>query len=166
MSIVGEVRRAAAVVAPDIPLVDPGTFEQYVETEIAPTRFTMTLASAFALLALVMAAVGLYAVISYSVTQRWSELGVRVALGADNGDIVRLVLRHGATMAGGGILLGLGASLGVTRAIRSLLVGIPPYDLVTFAGVSILLAAVTALASYLPARRATRLDPVAVLRKQ
>ncbi len=163
-----ELRQIAASLDPNMPLFDARTLGEYVRDEIAPTRFTMTLASAFAVVALVMAAVGLYGVISYSVTQRASELGVRVALGAHDGAILRLVLRQGATMAGLGIAIGLIASFGLTRIIRSLLVGggVAPTDAPTLVGVSLLLAGVTMVASYFPARRAARLDPVVALRKE
>ena len=166
VGVLPELRRVAAAVDPQIPLFDPRTFLEYLENEIAPTRFTMTLASAFAVVALVMAAVGLYGVISYSVSQRAAELGVRVALGAHDGAILRLVLRDGAVMAGVGIAVGLVGSVVVTRTIRSLLVGVGPTDLPTFAVVSLVLGAVTLVASYIPARRAARLDPLVALRRE
>ncbi len=166
MAALPGLRQTAASLDPNVPLFDARTLGEYVGDEIAPTRFTMTLASAFAVVALVMAAVGLYGVISYSVTQRASELGVRVALGAHDGAILRLVLRQGAAMAGLGIAIGLIASFGLTRTIRSLLVGVAPLDAPTLVGVSLLLAAVTMVASYFPARRAARLDPVVALRKE
>ena len=166
MTALPEVRRIAASLDPDLPLFDARALGEYVRDEIAPTRFTMTLATAFAAVALAMAAVGLYGVISYSVTQRSSELGVRVALGAHDGAILRLVLRQGATMAGLGIAIGLIASFGLTRTIRSLLVGVAPTDALTLVGVSLLLAGVTLVASYVPARRAARLDPVVALRME
>ncbi|MCZ6916716.1 MAG: ABC transporter permease, partial [Gemmatimonadetes bacterium] len=163
---VGGLRRMATVLDPDIPLFDARTLEGYIGDEIAPTRFTMTLASAFALVALALASVGLYAVISYSVAQRTAELGLRIALGAHHTSILRLVLRHGVTVAAAGIGIGLVASIAVTRAIRSLLVGVTPNDPVTFVGVSLLLAAVALLASYVPARRAARVDPLLALRSE
>ena len=162
----GGLRQIAASLDPDIPLFDVRTFEEYLGDRIAPTRFTMTLASVFAFVALGLAAVGLYGVISYSVAQRTTELGVRMALGAQHGSILRLVLRNGATMAIGGIAIGLMASLALTRAIGSLLVGVTPTDPVTFLGVSLLLAAVALIASYIPARRAARVDPMLALRAE
>ena len=162
----GGLRRIATSLDPEIPLFDVRTFEEYLGDRIAPTRFTMTLASAFAFVALGLAAVGLYGVISYSVAQRTAELGVRMALGAQQGSILRLVLRNGATMAIGGIAIGLMASLALTRAIGSLLVGVTPTDPVTFLGVSLLLAAVALIASYIPARRAARVDPMLALRAE
>jgi putative ABC transport system permease protein len=161
----GGLRQIASTLDPNIPLYDVRTFDEYLGNEIAPTRFTMTLASAFAFVALVLASVGLYGVISYSVAQRASELGVRMALGAQHGTILRLVLRHGVFLAATGIGIGLFASLMLTRVLRSLLFGVTPTDPLTFVGVSLLLTAVALLASYAPARRAARLDPVTALRQ-
>ena len=126
----------------------------------------MTLASVFALVALVLAAVGLYSVVSYSVSQRAGELGVRMALGAHAGSILRLVLGQGAIMAGTGIVLGIASSIMITRAIRSMLFGVTPTDPLTLVGVSLLLTLVALVASYLPARRAARVDPIRVLRSE
>ena len=162
----GGLRQIATSLDPNIPLFDARTFEGYLGDVMAPTRFTMTLASAFALVALVLASVGLYAVISYSVAQRTAELGLRMALGAHHASILRLVLRHGVTVAASGIGIGLVASIALTRAIRSLLVGVTPTDPTTFVGVSLLLAAVALVASYVPARRAARVDPLMALRSE
>jgi predicted permease len=161
-----ELRRMGASLDPEIALFDFRTFDAYLGLQIAPTRFTMTLASAFAAVALVLASVGLYGVISYAVAQRAAEIGVRMALGAHDTAILRLVLGNGAVMVASGIGLGLLISLALTRAIGSLLYGVTPTDPLTFLGVSLLLAAVALLASYVPARRAARLDPMAVLRRE
>jgi putative ABC transport system permease protein len=160
------LRQMAATIDPDTPLFDLRSFEEYVGDEIAPTRFTMTLASTFAVVALILAVVGLYGVVSYSVTQRAAELGVRLALGAHGGAILRLVLRHALAVAGAGISIGLGLSFMVTRTLRSMLVGVTPTDPMVFVGVSGMLALVALAASYVPARRAARLDPVRVLQSQ
>jgi predicted permease len=161
-----ELRQIGASLDPGIPLFNFRTFDEYLGVHIAPTRFTMTLASVFAVVALVLSSVGLYGVISYSVAQRASEIGVRMALGAHDTTILRLVLGNGAVMVASGIGLGLVASLALTRAIRSLLYGVTPTDPVTFVGVSLLLAAVALVATYVPARRAARVDPMAVLRRE
>ncbi len=166
LNALGGLRRVATSLDPEIPLFDARTFEEYIGDKIAPTRFTMTLASVFAFVALVLASVGLYAVISYSVAQRTAELGVRIALGAHHGSILRLGLRHGVTVAAIGIGIGLVASIAVTRAIQSLLVGVTPTDPTTFVGVSLLLAAVALVASYVPARRAAQVDPLLALRSE
>jgi putative ABC transport system permease protein len=119
---------------------------------------------AFAAIALVLAAVGVYGVISYAVSQRTQEIGVRVALGAQRGDVLKLIVGHGARLGALGIVIGLVGALGVTRFLRTLLFGVSPFDLVSFVGVSVLLAAIALLASYVPARRAARVDPVEALR--
>ncbi len=120
--------------------------------------------TAFATIALVLAAVGVYGVISYAVSQRTQEIGVRVALGAQRGDVMRLILGNGALLGGTGVLIGLGVALGVTRFMRTMLFGVSPFDPVSFVLVSAVLTAVALLASWLPARRASRVDPVEALR--
>ncbi|HEY9226588.1 MAG TPA: FtsX-like permease family protein, partial [Gemmatimonadaceae bacterium] len=118
----------------------------------------------FAAIALVLAAVGVYGVISYAVAQRTQEIGVRVALGAQRGDVLRLVVGHGALLGGIGIAIGLIGALGVTRFLRTLLFGVSPFDPASFVGVAAVLAAIALVASYVPARRAARVDPVEALR--
>ena len=119
---------------------------------------------AFAMIALVLAAVGVYGVISYAVSQRTQEIGVRVALGAQRGDVLRLIVGHGALLGGIGIALGLAGALGVTRFLRTMLFGVSPFDPVSFIGVSAVLTTIALLASYIPARRAAKVDPVEALR--
>src|SRR5262249_46987318 len=118
----------------------------------------------FAAIALVLAAVGVYGVISYAVSQRTQEIGVRVALGAQRRDVFRLIVGHGALLGGIGIAIGLGGALGVTGFLRSLLFGVSPFDPLSFVAVSALLCSISLVASYLPARRAARVDPVEALR--
>jgi putative ABC transport system permease protein len=165
-AFVPELRRITGALDRDIPVFDERTLASYLGDQIAPTRFTMTLASTFGIVALLMAAVGLYGVVSYTVAQRTAEFGVRMALGAGEGTIVRLVLTHGATMALVGIGLGLLAALGVTRTIRSLLVEVPANDPLTFTVMAGVLAGAALLAAYVPARRAARLDPAVTLRNE
>jgi len=119
---------------------------------------------AFAAIALVLAAVGVYGVISYAVSQRTQEIGVRVALGAQRRDVLRLIVGHGALLGTSGIAIGLAGALGVTRFLRTMLFGVSPFDPASFVGVSLLLSGIVLLASYIPARRATRVDPVEALR--
>jgi putative ABC transport system permease protein len=119
---------------------------------------------AFAAIALVLAAVGVYGVISYAVSQRTQEIGVRVALGAQKGDVLKLIVGHGALLGGVGIAIGLVGALSVTRLLRTMLFGVSPFDPVSFVGVSLLLTTIALVASYVPARRAARVDPVEALR--
>lgn len=121
---------------------------------------------AFAMIAMLLAAIGVYGVISYGVSQRTQEIGVRVALGAQRSDVLKLVLRNGAVLGGVGVLIGLAGALGVTRFLRSMLVGVSPFDLMSFAGVAVMLTGVALLASYIPARRAARIDPVDAMRAE
>ena len=118
----------------------------------------------FAAIAVVLAAIGVYGVISYAVSQRTQEIGVRVALGAQRGDVLRLIVGHGALLGGLGVAIGLIGGLGVTRFLRTLLYGVSPFDPVSFIGVAALLTAIALLASYIPARRAAKVDPVEALR--
>jgi putative ABC transport system permease protein len=119
---------------------------------------------AFAMIALVLAALGVYGVISYSVSQRTQEIGVRVALGAQRADVLRLIVGHGAMLGGLGIAIGLAGALVVTRFLRTMLFGVSPFDPASFVGVSLVLTAIALLASYIPARRAAKVDPVEALR--
>jgi putative ABC transport system permease protein len=118
----------------------------------------------FAAIAVVLAAVGVYGVISYAVSQRTQEIGVRVALGAQRGDVVRLVVGHGALLGGIGVAIGLVGGLGLTRFLRTLLYGVSPFDPLSFVGVALLLTMIALVASYIPARRAAKVDPVEALR--
>ena len=115
-------------------------------------------------MALALGLIGIYGVISYTVAQRQREIGIRLALGAQRGDVLQMVLKHGATMALVGVAIGIGASFAMTRLMASLLFGVSAHDPVTFAAVAILLILVALLACYIPARRATRVDPMVALR--
>ena len=138
--------------------------QQLVSTAVEDPRFNLFVTGIFAAIALLLASVGLYAVVSYSVVQRTREIGIRQALGAERRDILRLVLGQGLRLAAIGLALGLLVSLGLTRYISSLLFGVSPTDGLTLAGVSLVLLGVAAVASYLPARRATKIDPITALR--
>ena len=160
------VRSQIASIDKDQPPHDLMTFEQRLAEYLQPQRVTMLLLGAFAALALVLASVGIYGVISYSVTQRTHEIGVRGALGALESDIMRSVLGQGIALIIAGILVGLAETLRLTRFIRSLLYGVEETDPVTFAGISLLLLLVAVAVCYLPARRATRVDPMVALRHE
>ena len=140
------------------------TMDSLVSDSIASRRFSMILLVVFAMLALVLASVGIYGVISYVVGQRSHEIGVRIALGAQRRDILRLILGRGGKLAGLGVAVGLAAALALTRLMASLLYGVKATDPVTFAGVAALLTLVALAACYIPARRATKIDPMAALR--
>ena len=124
----------------------------------------MFLLGAFAVLAMVLAAIGIYGVISYSVARRSHEIGIRMALGAHPSDIITLILRQGLLLLGMGVAIGVGGALVLTRFLSSFLYGIRPADPVTFVGVVIILTGIGLLASYIPARRAVMVDPVSTLR--
>ena len=138
--------------------------DQAVSDASGPARLISTITGAFAVIALLLAAIGLYGVTAYIVTERTHEIGIRMALGAARGDIVRMILGAALRMAMLGIGMGLVISFAMTRLLGRLLFGVKPRDPITFIGVAVLLALVALLASYAPARRAMRVDPVVALR--
>ena len=144
--------------------MDIKTVEQFISESSFRRRFDTVLLGIFAALALLMSGVGIFGVISYSISQRKHEIGVRMALGAKPRDVLRLVVRQGMILTLIGVLAGLATAVAVTRVLSSLLYGVRPTDPLTYAGVSLLLASVAFLASYVPARRATKVDPFVALR--
>ncbi len=162
----GVVRAAVHSVDPDLPLAGVTTMGDLIDQSTGARRFAMLLLGGFAVLAMVLASVGLYGVMSYTVTQRAREFGLRVALGAKSGEVVALVLRQGARLALTGVAIGLVVAFAVTRALKTMLFDLSATDPVTFVTISLLLVAVALLASYLPARRATRVDPMVALRAE
>ncbi len=164
LSIVPAVRSRVAEAGSDQPVYDVNTMLQIVTDSIADRRFSMLLLGVFASLALLLASVGIYGVISYTASQRTHEIGIRMALGAGRTDVLKLIVGQGLTLVLTGIGLGLAAAFGLTRLMAGMLYGVHPTDLVTFGVVSLLLAGVALLASYIPARRATKVDPMVALR--
>jgi predicted permease len=163
-SLFQELRQAVWSVNPNLPLANVRTLEEILEESMARTSFTLIMLGIASGVALLLGAVGIYGVISYVVSQRTQEIGVRIALGAKKADVIRLVLRHGLLLTGAGLLLGLGVSVGLTRLMAALLFGVSPADPATYGAVSASLAGIALLASYLPARRAASLDPTEALR--
>jgi putative ABC transport system permease protein len=158
--------REAATVDPAIRVRDVTTADQTLAKELAGPRFNMSLLLVFAGLALMLATIGLYGVIAYSVSQRTRELGIRLALGAGRTAVLRLVISQGARLTLTGVVVGLAAASGLTRLIQGMLYGVGPLDPMTFVVVGVVLGVVALLASYFPARRATRVDPVIALRAE
>ena len=165
-SVMGSLRAALARVDPLQSAADTKTLDQYIARSIATPRFTTVLVGAFATLALLLAAFGLFSVTAYSVAQRRRELGIRVALGAQPADIRSLVLGQAVRLGIVGLAIGLAGALTATRVIGSLLFGVSAHDPATLAGVSVTLLAVMLAAAYLPARRAMRVDPIVSLRTE
>ena len=163
-SVVSAVRQAVWSVDKDQPVSNVQTMDQVVAASISKERFQSLLLGLFAGLALLLACVGLYGVISYSVAQRTHEIGVRVALGAKPVDVLRLVIRQGMGLTIVGLILGVAVGSAVTRVLSDMLYGVSTRDPLTFVGAPLLLLLVAFLACYIPARRATRIDPLAALR--
>jgi predicted permease len=164
-AFLNEMRRAVWSVAPSL-AVAPRTMRDLYERSLERTSFTLVMLGIAASMALFLGVVGIYGVISYTVSQRKREIGIRAALGAQHADLKRMFLRHGLVLAGVGVATGLVAAAGVTRLMSTLLYGVAPLDPVTFVAVPIILIATTMLASYLPARRVASVDPVEALRSE
>ena len=160
------LRAAMREVAGDLPVFNFRTMDDRFTSSISTERLTVLLLVIFAALALVLATVGLYGVLSYTVGQRTREIGIRMALGSTPHSVVDLVVRHGLKLAGLGLLFGLGVALGLVRFLQSSLYGVSPFDPVSFAAVALVLAAIGVLACWLPARRAMRINPVEALRAE
>jgi putative ABC transport system permease protein len=166
VGIVDGIRSAVRAVDPTVPVFDASTLDDQLADSRAPRRVAALLTGSFAALALLLAAVGIYGVVSYSVTRRTSEIGIRLALGADPSHILRLVVGRGLALAGGGIVLGLVVALALSRLVSALLFQVSPMDPPTFSLTPVLLAATALVACYLPARRAMGVDPSVALREE
>lgn len=165
-SLLASIRETVYGIDPDIPVATLATLESYVSSAMAPTRFMLALIGVFAGVALTLAALGLYGVVAYSMRQRTREFGVRTALGASGPDLLRLVFKQGLAVSLTGIAIGVAGALVLTRIIESQLVGVGSTDIITYVSVSGALFTVALLATYLPARRVTLLDPVDALREE
>jgi predicted permease len=159
-----EVRRAVWSVNADLPLASARTMQEVYGKSLARTSFTLVLLGIAGAMALTLGIIGIYGVISYTVSQRQREIGIRLALGAQGGDVLHMVLRQGAELALVGVAIGICAAFGLTRLMSNLLFGVSAYDPVTFAAVAVLLILVALLACYIPARRATLVSPSVALR--
>ncbi|MFZ0819935.1 MAG: ABC transporter permease [Candidatus Acidiferrales bacterium] len=163
-TVIESIRGAAQTIDPDQPLSQIRTLDELMARVLVPWRFSMTLFGAFAALALVLAAAGIYGVISYTVGQRTNEIGIRMTLGAQARDILRMILRQGMGVVFAGIAVGLAGASYLTRFMVTQLYGVHPTDAVTFAAIPVILAVVAFAACYFPARRAMRVDPMVALR--
>ncbi|HEV7890020.1 MAG TPA: ABC transporter permease [Pyrinomonadaceae bacterium] len=160
------LRREVQAVDPNLPVFGERTMDDVVATSLAQRRFALQVVGGFGVLALLLAGVGVYGVVAYSVSQRTREIGIRLALGASNGAILRWVFRQGMKLTLFGMAAGLVGAFALTRLLRGLLFGVSASDPVTYAGLALLLAAVALLACYIPARRATKVDPMVALRHE
>jgi len=158
------VRAQIAAVDPDQPVTNIQTVDELMNSSRSQPRFIMMLLGVFSATALTLAVIGIYGVLSYSVALRRQEFGIRLSLGAEHADILYLVVRHGLILAIAGIAFGLTASLLLTRLMSTMLYRVSAYDLATFVLAPLLFLGIALLASYLPARRATMLDPIEALR--
>jgi ABC-type antimicrobial peptide transport system permease subunit len=164
--LVGAIRSALQPIAANLPGNDFRTLQQIVDKSVSPRRFLVMLLGGFAVFALVLASLGIYGLISYSVNQRTQEIGIRMALGASSGDVQRQIIVQTLWLAAIGMVLGAGASWIVVRSAGGLLFGVTPRDPSTFLGMVVVLTFVALVAGYLPARRASRVDPMVALRAE
>jgi putative ABC transport system permease protein len=165
-SLAAAVRKRVLAVDPDQPVHDVMTMEERLDGSVAPRRFTLLLFAGFALLALLLAAAGVYGVISYLVTQRAHEVGIRMALGARGWDVLRLFVTQGMALGTCGVAIGLLAAFGLTRVMASLIFGVTATDPLTFVMVAVVMTSVTLAACWLPAWRATAVDPLVAVRRE
>jgi ABC-type antimicrobial peptide transport system permease subunit len=164
--VASAVRTAIAQIDARAALAEVQPMSAFVDKAMAPIRFTTTLIGVFAAVAVVLAAIGLYGVLATIVRQRTAEIGMRMVFGAPRGSIVSLIVGEGVKLSAGGIVIGVVAAAIVTRVMTSMLVGVSPTDPLTFAAIVLLFAVIAVLASWVPARRAARLDPMVALREE
>jgi putative ABC transport system permease protein len=163
-ALASALRRAVQSIDPDQPIYNVRSMDSLLATTLAPRRLSLLLLATFAVTALLLAGVGIYGVLAYSVTQRTHEIGIRMALGARRADVLVMVLRQGLRLVLAGAALGVAAAFGLTRLMSSLLFGVSPTDPATLGAVSVVLVGVALLACFVPARRASGVDPMIALR--
>jgi putative ABC transport system permease protein len=163
-NVLAAVRREVGVLDKDLPLLDAMSMTEQIGFSLLPLKLAATVAGSLGFLGALLAALGVFGVVNYTVTQRTRELGIRMSLGAQSRDVLRLILRQGLLLALIGISIGLTAAAALTRMLTSLLYGVSALEPMVFGGVAVLLMAMSLLASYLPARRATKVDPLVALR--
>jgi putative ABC transport system permease protein len=166
LNLVNAIRQEVMALDRNVPIASVRTMEQIMATVTVQPRFNMILLGIFAAIALVLAAVGIYGVLSYSVTQRTHEIGLRLALGAQQGEVLKLVVSQGMILALLGVAIGLAASFALTRLLTGLLYGVSATDPLTFIVIALLLTMVALMACWIPARRATKVDPMIALRHE
>ena len=166
MSLLPAIREQVLALDSELPIYKARDMRDYVEASVAQRKFTGVLVSVFAAAGLLLATVGLFGLISYSVVQRRTEIGIRVAVGAERGDIIRMVLRSGITLAFAGIVVGLAGTLAISSVLKNQLFGVTATDPLTFIGVAFALIAVATAACYIPAWRAANADPLVALRNE
>ena len=165
-AVTSQVRGELAALDNSVPLTNVRTFDEYVSTSLARPRFNALLLSIFAVTALVLTAIGIYGVMAYSVAQRTNEIGIRIALGAAQSSIFRLVVGQAMGLVAISVVVGLSGAFAMTRLLQSLLFGVDAWDPLTFSGVIVLIALVAFLAAWFPARRASTVDPIIALRAE
>ena len=163
---VRELEQAVWAVNPNLPLAAVQTLEEIQASSMTQTSFALVMLGIAASVALLIGMVGIYGVVAYAAAQRTREIGVRMALGAQAGDVRQMFLRHGLWLAGIGIVIGIGIAMMLTRVMSAFLFGVGPMDPMTYAAVAAVLAGMTLVATYLPAYRASRVDPVLALRAE
>jgi putative ABC transport system permease protein len=164
LTLTGAVRKQVLEVDSSLPVFQVMTMDQRLSESFAPRRFNLLLLGSFALLALALAALGVYGVMSYGAGQRTHEIGIRMALGAQGSDVLKMLMGQGMSLVALGVVLGLAGAFALTRVMASLLFGVTAKDPITFTAVGVLLATVAFVACYIPARRATKVDPLVALR--
>jgi putative ABC transport system permease protein len=163
-SLARSIQQEVQALDRDVPVYRIKTLDQYLGVAVAQPKFSALLLSLFAGLALLLTAIGLYGVMAYAVVQRAQEIGIRIALGAQTGDVLKMVLRQGLKLTTLGLAIGLAAAYALTRYMQSLLFGVKATDPSTFAAIALLLIAVALMACWIPAKRATKVDPMVALR--